>query len=56
MAWIYSLISVIFVSLLSFVGVLFLAFKKEKLQTILLFLVRFAAGGLLGDAFLHLLP
>lgn len=56
MAWIYSLISVIFVSLLSFVGVLFLAFKKEKLQKILLFLVSFAAGGLLGDAFLHLLP
>lgn len=54
--WLYSLISVILVSLLSFIGVLFLAFKKEKLQKILLFLVSFAAGGLLGDAFLHLLP
>jgi zinc and cadmium transporter len=54
--WLSSLISVIFVSLLSFVGVFFLAFKKEKLQKILLFLVSFAAGGLLGDAFLHLLP
>jgi len=54
--WFYSLISVIFVSLLSFVGVFFLAFKEEKLQKILLFLVSFAAGGLLGDAFLHLLP
>ncbi len=54
--WAYSLVSVILVSLLSFVGVFFLAFKKEKLQKILLFLVSFAAGGLLGDAFLHLLP
>ncbi|PJC28270.1 ZIP family metal transporter [Candidatus Shapirobacteria bacterium CG_4_9_14_0_2_um_filter_39_11] len=52
----YSLISVIFVSLLSFVGVLFIAIKEEKLKKILLFLVSFAAGGLLGDSFIHLLP
>jgi len=54
--WSYSLISVFLVSLLSFVGLLFLALKEEKLKKILLFLVSFAAGGLLGDAFLHLLP
>lgn len=54
--WIYSLTSVFFVSLLSFVGVLFIAVKEEKLKKILLFLVSFAAGGLLGDAFIHLLP
>ena len=52
----YSLISVFFVSLLSFVGVLFIAVKEEKLKKILLFLVSFAAGGLLGDSFIHLLP
>lgn len=34
----------------------FLPLKKEKLKKILLFLVSFAAGGLLGGAFLHLLP
>lgn len=55
-SWTYSLISVILVSLLSFVGVLFLAVKEENLKKILLFLVSFAAGGLLGDAFVHLLP
>jgi zinc and cadmium transporter len=55
-SWTYSLISVILVSLFSFTGVLFLAFKKEKLKKLLLFLVSLAAGGLLGDAFLHLLP
>jgi len=54
--WIYSLISVALVSLLSFVGILFIALKKEKLKKLLLFLVSFAAGGLLGDAFIHLLP
>ena len=54
--WMYSLISVFFVSLLSFVGVLFIAVKEEKLKKILLFLVSFAAGGLLGDSFIHLLP
>jgi len=55
-AWIFSLISVFIVSLLSFVGLLFLAFKKETLKKLLLFLVSFATGGLLGGAFLHLLP
>lgn len=54
--WVYSLTSVFFVSLLSFVGVLFIAIKEEKLKKILLFLVSFAAGGLLGDSFIHLLP
>ena len=54
--WFYSLISVLVVSLLSFVGVLFLAIKKSILQKLLLFLVSFAAGGMLGGAFIHLLP
>jgi zinc and cadmium transporter len=54
--WIYSLASVLIVSLISFIGVLFIAFKKEKLQKIIFFLVSFAAGALLGDVFLHLLP
>lgn len=54
--WIYSLVSVFLVGLFSFVGVLFIAFKEKKLKRILLFLVSFAAGGLLGDVFLHLLP
>jgi len=54
--WFYPILSVIFVSLLSFVGVLFIAIKEEKLKKILLFLVSFAAGGLLGDSFIHLLP
>ena len=54
--WFFSLISVFLISLISFIGLLFLAVKKEVLQKILLFLVSFATGGLLGGAFLHLLP
>ena len=52
----YSLISVLFVSLISLVGILFLAIKAEKLKTILIYLVSFSAGALFGDAFIHLLP
>lgn len=53
---IYIIISVIIVSLISFAGIFFLAFKKNLLQKILLFLVALSVGSLLGGAFLHLLP
>jgi len=46
--------STFFVSLLSFSGVLIL-FLKERLDRILLFLVTFSAGALIGAAFFHLL-
>ncbi len=54
--WLYSLISVFLVSAISLFGVLALAINRIFLEKLLLFLVSFAAGGLLGDAFLHLLP
>ena len=54
--WLYSLLSVIAVSVFSLIGLFFLAFRIEQLKKLLLFLVSFAAGGLLGDAFIHLLP
>lgn len=44
------------VSVLSVVGVLTLVFRQELLRSSLLILISFAAGALLGDAFLHLLP
>ncbi|MBN1386124.1 ZIP family metal transporter [Candidatus Woesearchaeota archaeon] len=55
-AVIYTISSVIIVSLLSLVGILFLFFKKKTLQHLLLFLVSLAAGSLFGGVFLHLLP
>ncbi|MCK4335194.1 MAG: ZIP family metal transporter [Candidatus Aenigmarchaeota archaeon] len=54
--WVYSLVSVAIVSLIAFVGILTFSLKEEKLGKILLYLVSFAAGGLLGGAFIHLLP
>ncbi len=52
----YILISVLFVSLLSLLGVFWLSFKKETLEKTIFFLVSFSAGALLGDAFFHLIP
>lgn len=52
----YSLISVIIVSLLSLVGIIFLLFSEEKVNKTLLLLVSFSAGSLMGGAFFHLLP
>jgi len=52
----WILVSTVLVSLVSFVGVLLLFLKEELLDRILLILVAFSAGALLGAAFLHLLP
>jgi zinc and cadmium transporter len=54
--WLYSLLAVFIVSLISFVGIFTFALNSKKLQKILLFLVSFSAGALLGDAFIHLIP
>ncbi len=55
-AWIYTLGSVLLVSVISLIGIIALLFKKDFLQKILLFLVAFSAGALLGGALLHLIP
>jgi zinc and cadmium transporter len=56
MVWIYTLISVLIVSLLSFVGVFTLSVDQKKLYKYLIYLVSLAAGTLLGEAFFHLIP
>ncbi len=55
-ALIYTLVSVVIISLVSLVGIFTFLFKKEKMTDLLLFLVSFSAGSLFGGAFLHLLP
>jgi zinc and cadmium transporter len=55
-SWSYSLIAVLIVSFLSLIGVISLSLSKKVLKKLILFLVAFAAGGLLGDAFIHLIP
>ena len=54
--WIYTLVSVGLVSILSLIGVFSLSLNPDRLRKILLLLVSFAVGGLFGDAFIHLLP
>ncbi len=56
MVWAYALASVILVSLVAFVGIFTLSVRMERLKKVLMWLVSFAAGGLLGGAFIHLLP
>ena len=53
---IYIFGSVALVSILSVVGILALLLKKKQLNSILLLLVAFSAGALLGGALLHLIP
>jgi len=54
--WLYVLISVLIVSLISLVGVFTLAINPVRLKNWLLSLVSFSAGALLGDVFVHILP
>lgn len=56
MQWIYPILSVFLVSVVSFIGLWTFAIKNGHLHKIILYLVSFSAGGLLGDAFIHLLP
>ena len=54
--WLYAFASVIIISVISLVGLFTLSINQKKLKKGLIFLVSFAAGGLFGDAFIHLLP
>lgn len=54
--WIYSILSVVAISLISLVGLLTLAINEKKLKDFLHYFVSFSAGALFGDAFIHLLP
>lgn len=54
--FVLSLLAAILVSLISLIGIFFLFIKTSYLQKMTLFFVSFAIGGLLGDAFIHLIP
>jgi len=54
--WLYSLVSVLIVSIIPLAGIFILGIKTEKLRKLLIYLVSFSAGALLGDAFIHLFP
>lgn len=54
--FLYMILSVTVVSLLSLVGISLLALSHEAFHRIVFILVALAVGALFGDAFLHLLP
>lgn len=57
--FIYSFISTLIVSLISFVGAIALttlAIKKDKFNNFLIYFVSFSAGALFADVFFHLFP
>jgi zinc and cadmium transporter len=54
--WLYSLTAVVVISAISLVGSIGLVMSRDALQKAVFYLVAFAAGALLGDAFFHLLP
>jgi zinc and cadmium transporter len=54
--YIYAFFGVIIVSLVSLVGVFFLSLGDSLLKKYVQVLISLAIGGLLGDAFIHLIP
>jgi zinc and cadmium transporter len=54
--WIYALVSVAIVSVASLAGAFSFIFSSNVVRRLVFFTVSFAAGSLLGGAFLHLLP
>jgi len=52
----FALIASVVVSLISLIGALALVIKDSLLQKIIIFLVAFAAGALIGGAFLEIIP
>ena len=55
-SYIYALLGVIVVSLVSLIGVFTLSLKEEIVRKCTFLLVSLAAGAFLGDAFIHLIP
>lgn len=56
LAWVLGILSVIFVSAISLGGILLFWVADKKLKKAFVYMVSFAAGGLFGDVFLHLIP
>src|SRR3989338_4431986 len=54
--YLYSLLSVIAVSLISLIGIITLSFRESVIRRYVYVLVSLAVGALLGDAFIHLIP
>lgn len=56
MPFLLTLLSVLAVSLLSFLGIVLFFFEGKTMKRILFFFVSFSTGAMLGDVFMHMLP
>lgn len=54
--YLYTLVSVLIISVMSLVGIVTLGIKQDFLNKMLHYLVSFSAGALLGDVFIHVIP
>jgi len=54
--WSWTLVALVAVSALSLSGAVLLVGREAAVRRSLIFLIAFAAGALLGDAFIHILP
>ncbi len=54
--WFYATLSILVISLASFVGVFTMGINSVKMKKILIYFISFSAGALFGDAFIHLFP
>ena len=54
--WLYTLGSVLAVSLISLVGIVTIALSERRLQQLIFLMVSLAVGAMFGDTFIHLLP
>lgn len=52
----YALWSTFIISVIALIWIIFLWLQQEKLKKIVIYLVSFSAGALMGDVFIHLLP
>src|SRR3989344_9559971 len=54
--YLYTLLSVVAVSLVSFVGIFALSIREDVLRRYIFIFISIAVGALLGDALIHLVP
>lgn len=54
--YVYALVSVVVVSLVSLIGVFTLSIKEALMRKYIFVFISLAVGALLGDAFIHLIP
>ncbi len=54
--WLYTLVSVLAVSLVSLIGVATISMREELLRQAIFVMVSLAVGAMFGDTFIHLLP